>query len=117
VAPSAQALHPEGGDLLTAQFGQHALLEAVERCVGAVERELTAVERIAERQHSEVNLGVLVAGEANVADLAIAFRAFERVDDASAREVEIGLVELDALVDLPQIEAVRGQGPRRFIAL
>jgi hypothetical protein len=49
-----------------------------------------------------VDLGILVSGEADEADLALALRPIERLDDAAARKVAVGVVVVRALVDLPE---------------
>ena len=88
------------------QLRQHLLLEAAEAGVEPVQRQLAAVEREVVRQHLEVDGRILVTGEADVAHLALRARLLERLDDAAAREVALGLVVVDALVNLPQVEVV-----------
>ena len=69
------------------------------------------------REHLEEDGRVLVTSEANVADLPLALRAIERLDDTAAREVLVRLRGVDALVDLPEIEVVRPQALQRLVQL
>ena len=80
--------------------------------VEAVERQLTGIEREVEREHSQVNLRVLVAGEADVSDLALGFRAFERLDHATSREMALRIIVVHALVNLPEVQMIRSQAPQ-----
>jgi hypothetical protein len=81
------------------------------------ERQLTGVERKVERQHPQVDLRVLVSGEADVSDLALGFRAFERLDHAASCEMALRIVVVDALVNLPEIEMIGPEAPQRFVKL
>ncbi len=64
-----------------------------------------------------MNSGILVAGEADEAHLAVTLRAGERVDRAVAREMALRIVVVHALVDLPQIEDVGLQTAERLFEL
>ena len=82
-AVAAEALHADRGDLAARQLRQHALLKAAEVRVEAVQWKLTRVERIVERKHPQMDIGILVTGEAHVADLSLLLCAIERFDDAA----------------------------------
>src|SRR4029078_7535227 len=103
---AAEALHADGGDVPACQFGQHARLEAPEPGVEAVERQLARIEGKVERQHPEVNLRILVPREADVPDLALSLRSFERLGDAALREMPDRIVVVDTLVNLPEVEVI-----------
>ena len=64
-----------------------------------------------------MDIGILVAGEADEPDLAVALRAIERLDHAAAREVTIGVVVVGALVHLPQVKVVGLETLERFVEL
>ncbi len=70
-------------------LGQH-LLSKLRNRVEAVQRHLHGVERVAVRQHRQVDARVLVAREADEADLALLLGAVQRLDDAAGREVASG---------------------------
>jgi len=115
VAP--QALHTNRRDPAPRELGQHAGLKTSKVPVEAVERELTRVERIVERQHAEMDLRILVSGETDKSRLALRPGPVERLDDAVPGEVPIGVVVIGTLVDLPQVEMVRAQPPQRLLEL
>ena len=69
------------------------------------------------REHSEVNLRVFVAREADEAHLALALRLLERLDRAAGREVQVGVVVVDDFVNLPEVEVVGLQSPQRLFEL
>src|SRR5205807_450738 len=60
---------------------------------------------------------VLVAGEADVAHLARLLRRVQRLDHAALGEVALRIVPVDALVHLPQVEAVGLQALQRLVEL
>ena len=60
------------------EFWKHARLETAEACVEAVQWKLTGIERKIERQHSQMDIRILVPGEADVSYLALGFRPFKR---------------------------------------
>ena len=60
---------------------------------------------------------VLVPGEADEADLALALRLLEGLDGAAGREVALGVVLVDHFVDLPEVEAVGAQSSQRLLEL
>ena len=61
--------------------------------------------------------GSLVAGEADVAHLARFFGLVQRLDHAALGKVPLGVVVVDALVDLPQVEVVGLQALQRLFEL
>ena len=60
---------------------------------------------------------VFVAGEADVAYLAGLFGFVQRLDHAALGKVALGVVVVDALVDLPQVEMVGLQTLERLVEL
>jgi hypothetical protein len=114
---AAKTLHPDGGDPAAVQFRQHALLEAAEGRIEAVERQLARVPRVVVRQHLEVQAGILVSGEPDEPDLALLPCAIEGLDRAARREVPRRLVVEDHLVDLPEIQVIGLQAAQRLFQL
>src|SRR5262245_16046847 len=64
-AISSETLHSDGGNALSCQLWKDSCLKTPEVGVETVERQLTGIEGISERQHPEMNFRILVAGEAN----------------------------------------------------
>src|SRR5690606_26330778 len=85
---------------------EHPLLEALEVAVEDVERHEDRVPGIAVGEHLEMDLRVLVAGEADVAHLALLLREVGRLDPAARREDAVRILVVDALVEHPEIDDV-----------
>src|SRR5438552_12811020 len=117
LAVAAEALHSEGGDATPLELGQHLLLEAAIGAVETVERHLHGVERKAVRQHLEVDRRMLVAGESDESHLAVLLRLRQGLDDTAAGEVQLRVVLVDDLVDLPEVEMIRSQPRQRVVEL
>jgi hypothetical protein len=81
------------------------------------ERHLRGVERKAVRQHLEVNRRTLVAGESDEPHLAVLPGLGQGLDDPAGGEVQLGLVLVDDLVDLPEVEMIRPQPRQRLLEL
>jgi hypothetical protein len=100
---------------------QHLALEAPEVCVHHVERHLDRVEAEAVRlrgvEHPVVHRRILVAGEADEADLARLARGGERLDRAALGEDAVGILEPDRLVDLHQVDVVGAESAERLVDL
>ena len=60
---------------------------------------------------------VLVAGESHEADLALALGLLERLHGPALGEVPIGIVLVDDLVDLPEVEMVGAEALERLVEL
>lgn len=58
-----------------------------------------------------------MAGEPYVPDLALLPGADQRLDHSPFREVTLGVVEVDTFVDLPEIEVIGPQPPKRLLEL
>jgi len=69
------------------------------------------------REHRQVNARPLVAGEPEEADLTLFPGAHQRLDHSVGCEVTFGIVVVDALVDLPQVQVVGLQAPQRLFEL
>ena len=61
-------------------------------------------------EHVQVDARVLVAGEADVADLARLLRLEQRLHGAAFGEDAVGIVEADDLVELHEVDAVGLRG-------
>jgi hypothetical protein len=73
-------------------------LKATEAGVEPVQRQLAGIEREVVGEHPQMDLGILVAGEADVSNLSSGLRPHQRVGDAAFCEVPLGIVVVDALV-------------------
>ena len=109
------ALHAEHADVLLHELGQDELLEAAEVRIHHVERHLHRVEREAllarHFEHVEMDVRILVPGEADVAELARLPRLEQRSVGALLVEDPVGILEADDLVMLHEIDAI-GLEPR-----
>src|ERR1051325_1995899 len=66
-------------------------------------------------EHGQMNLGPLMAGEADKANLTLLPRLVERFNDPVGGEVMVRIVVVYALVDLPEVEMIGLQpAQRRF---
>ena len=98
-----------------------ALLEAVEMRVHDVERHLHGVEAeavpVGRLEHVAMDRRALVAGEADVADLALLARPQHGLQRAAWREHALGIVHADDLVELQQVDVIGLQALQRFLDL
>ena len=99
VAP--EALHAERCNPPPLKFREHLLLEAPIGCIKTVERHLDRVEWVIVRQHFEMYRRTLMSGEANKTYLALLFRFIQRFDDTTLCEMQVRVVLVDDLVNLP----------------
>ena len=67
---------------------------------------MDCVELIIVRQHLEMNRRVLMAGETDETDLALLLRLVQRFDHASFGEVQIRVVLVNDLVNLPEVQMI-----------
>lgn len=105
-AAAAEAFHAEHGEAAAGGLGQDLLLEAAEGGVKAVQGHLHGIEGEIVPEHFQVDGGVLVAGEADEAHFALLLRLEQGFGGAAGGEDELGVVEIDDLVDLPDIEVI-----------
>src|SRR5438552_4686010 len=99
------------------EFRQDFALETAEGGIETIERKLTGIERVIVREHLQMNRRVFVAGEADEADFAFTLRLGERLDDTAGGEMQIGVVVVDDLVDLPEVEMIRLEPPQGLLQL
>ena len=101
--------------------GQHALLEAVVVRVHHVERHLHRVEvevvLVRNLEHVLVDRRALVAGEADVAHLALLAGAQRGLHRAAGCEHPLRVVHADDLVELHQVQVVGLQAGQRLLQL
>ena len=92
--PLRHRLHAQDADLSLHQLRQDQLLEAAEVGVHHVERHLHGVEveavLLRDLEHVQVDVRVLVAGEADVADLAGLLGLDERFVGAASAKIRSG---------------------------
>ncbi len=69
------------------------------------------------REHLEVDVRILVAGESDEAHLPLLLRLRQRFDRAVRSEVQIRIVVVDHFVDLPQVEVIGLQPAQRVVQL
>lgn len=119
--PVAEGLHGERRDAVLHQIGQHEVAEAAEMRVHHVERHLHGIEVEAALgrhfEHLEVDARVLVAGEADIAQLAGFFGLDERLHGAALGEDPIGVVVAQDLVMLDEVDPVGAQAAQRLVDL
>jgi hypothetical protein len=95
--------------------GNNLLFEAKEIRVERIERHLYGIEREAGIQHRQVNIRVLMAGEAKKPYLAIPLRLERSLRRTAETDKQIGIVlEADA-VNLSKIEIVRMQTAQALV--
>ena len=80
---------------------QHLLLEATIGRVKTIERHLDGVEWVIVRQHFEMYRRALMSGETNKTNLALLFRFIQRFDHTTLCEMQVRVVLVDDLVNLP----------------
>ena len=109
----AHRLHAEHADALLHEHGEHHLLEAAVVRVHHVERHLHGVEGelvlVGGLEHREVDVGILVTGEADEAQLACLLGLHERLDAAARGEGARGIGRADHLVDLHEVDVVHAE--------
>src|SRR5262245_6050466 len=88
-AVTAEPFHADCRNPLPLELREHARLKASKACVEAIQRQLAGVEWKIEREHAQVNLGILVTGEADIPRLALRFRPRERLDGPSLGEMTL----------------------------
>src|ERR1700757_2014064 len=101
LAGAPQALHPERCNPPPLKFREHLLLEATIGCIKTVKRHLDSVEWIIVRQHFEMYRRTLMSGETNKTYLALLFRFLQRFDHTTLCEMQVRVVLVDDLVNLP----------------
>ena len=108
LAVAADGLHAEHRDAALVEHGKDLLLEAelVEVGIEGVQRHLHGVEGEAGVEHGEMDLGVLVAGESDEADLALLLGFQQRFGGAAGADEEVGIVGETDAVDLPEVDVV-----------
>lgn len=118
---AAHGFHAEHADALLDELGQDLVFEAAKVRVHDVEGHLDGVEaEVVLRghlQHSEMDGGVFVAGEADEAAFAGLLRFLQGFDGAAFGEGLVGVFEADAFVELPEVEVVGLEAAQGFIEL
>src|SRR6202041_580187 len=101
LAVAPEALHAERCNPPPLKFREHLLLEAAIGCIKTVEGHLDSVEWVILRQHFEMYRRTLMSGETNKTYLALLFRFIQRFDRAALCEMQVRVVLVDDLVNLP----------------
>src|ERR1700684_2881560 len=99
VAPDA--LHAERCHPPPLELREPLLLEATIGCSKTVERHLDSVEWVIVRQHFEMYRRTLMSGETNKTYFALLFRLIQRFDHTTLCEMQIRVVLVDDLMNLP----------------
>src|ERR1700726_1384542 len=99
VAP--EALHTKRCNPPPLKFREHLLLGAAISNIKTVERHLDSVEWVIVRQHFEMYRRTLMSGETNKTYLALLFRFLQRFDHTTLCEMQLRVVLVDDLVNLP----------------
>src|SRR5580765_437121 len=114
-------LHAKYADLVFHEHRQHSFLETIEVGVHHVQRHLHGVEREAVSegglQHLQMDVGALVAGESNVAQLAL-FLRFDNGFHTTAFRENAGRIRIaDDLVKLQKVHVIGLQPAKRLFDL
>src|ERR1700693_3736548 len=96
-----QALHAERCNPSPLKFRQHLLLEATIGCIKTVQRHLDSVEWVIVRQHFEMYRRTLMSGETNKTNFALLLGFIQRFDHTTLCEMQVWVVLVDDLVNLP----------------
>src|ERR1700735_5575841 len=84
-----------------ASLTERLQLEAAIGCIKTVERHLDSVEWVIVSQHFEMYRRTLMSGETNKTYLALPFRFLQRFDHTTLCEMQVRVVLVDDLVNLP----------------
>src|SRR5579862_9771900 len=87
----------------------------MKRGVERIQRHLHRIERKARPQHLQMDLGRLVAGEANEAHLALLFRLRQRLGRASRADKKLRIIIEPDAVNLPEVQVVGLQSAQGFL--
>src|SRR5580698_301278 len=101
LAVAPQALHAERCNLPPLQFRKNLLLEATKGCIKTIERHLDSVEWVIVCQHSEMYRRTLMSSETNKANFALLFRFIQRFNHTTLCEMQVRVILVDDLVNLP----------------
>jgi len=101
LAIAPETFHAERCNSPPLKFREYLLLEATIGCIKTVERHLDSVEWVIVRQHFEMYGRTLMSGEANKTYFALLFRVIQRFDHTTLCEMQIRVVLVDDLVNLP----------------
>ena len=112
----AEGLHREDADSLLEGDGHDLMREGAEVGVHDVDRHLHGVEvevvLLGDFEHAEVDGGVFVAGEADVANLAGFAGGDGCVDGAVVGEDAVGVFQADDFVELDEVDVSVWRRPR-----
>ncbi len=117
----AEGLHAEDGNAFVDEAGDDMLDEAAEVGVHDVERHLAGVEvevvGSALIEHTEMDRGVLMAGEADVADFSGLLGGEDGFERAVGSEETVGVFETDVFVELDEVDVIGLKTLEGFIDL
>ena len=109
VGISSEGFHRERSDALFGELGEDAADDGVRVGFDGGHGELAGVEGVAVGEHGEMNVGVGVTGEADVADFPGFAGLVEGFDHAAGGEGAFDLGHGGDGVDLPEVEVVRAE--------
>jgi len=115
LARPAHALHSQDRDAALIGDRQDVVFKAAETRVQWIERHLDNIESIAAVEHLQIDRGVLVSVEAHETDLPLLLCPGKGLENTFARVDQFGVIVVDNLVNLPDIEMIGLQTGQRRI--
>ncbi len=117
LAEAAEGLHADAGHAALECQGKDLSGEAAEHAVEDADGHLAGVPFDVALDHVQKNGRMLVAGEADVAGLALALGVEDGVDSTVGAEYQVGVVVVVALVELEQVDVIGLETVEAFVDL
>ena len=112
---AAHALHSKDRDAALIGDGQDVVFKAAEGRVQWIERHLDNVESMAAVEHLQIDRRVFVSVESHEADLPLLLCPGNGFENTIARVDQFGVIVVDDLVNLPDVEMIGLQTGKRRI--
>ena len=109
LAGTTHALHSRDRDAALIGDGQNVVFKAAEGRVQWIEGHLDHIESIAAIEHLQIDRRVLVSIESYKADLSLLLCPGKGFENTVVRVDQVGIIVVDDLVNLPDIEMIRLQ--------
>ena len=115
LARTPHALHSEDRDAALIGDGQDAVFKAAKARIQWIERNLDNIEGIAASEHLQIDRRVLVSVESDEADLSLLLCFGKGFENTIVRVDQFGVIVVDDLVNLPDIEMIGLQPVQRCL--
>ena len=103
---AAHALHSQDRDPATIGYGEDVAFKAAEARVQRIEGHLDNIEGVAAVEHLQIDCRMLVSVESDKADLSLLLCPGKGFENAIVRVDQFGVIVVDDLVNLPDIEMI-----------